>query len=140
MAVVGDDEPVPLLEREWVRQFARIQNGPEAVRLFVAEVGRVLGRTQPIYAVVQAAASSEAGDLLAQSKQQRHAGIRAIAEGLSRKPGFADGLSVDTAADLMYGLISEDHYGLLVADRGWAPDEWERWWGDILVGILFPRG
>ena len=139
VAVVGDLEPVPLLQRGWVRRLAETQDGPAAVDLFVGEIGRLLGRTYPIYAVVRAAAASEAAELLAENKRQRYEGIRTVAEELSHKPGFATGISVDTAADLMYSLISEDHYGLLVADRGWAPDEWERLCANILVGILFPQ-
>jgi len=139
VAIVGDLEPVPLLQREWVRRLAETEDGPEAVRLFVGEVTRILGRTYPIYAVVQAASAGDAGELLAENKRQRAAGNRVNAEQLSRKPGFARGLTVETAADLIYGLASEDHYGLLVVDRGWSPEEWERWCAEILVGILFPR-
>jgi AcrR family transcriptional regulator len=138
VAVVGNFEPVPLLEREWARRLAEIPDGPEAVRLLISEVTRILGRTYPIYAVVQAAAASEAGELLAENKRQRHEGNRVKAEELSRKPGFARGLTRAAAADLIYGLASEDLYGLLVVDRGWSPQKWESWCANILVGILFP--
>ncbi|MDQ6710017.1 MAG: TetR/AcrR family transcriptional regulator [Candidatus Dormibacteraeota bacterium] len=138
VAVVGDFDPVPLLEREWARRLAETPDGPEAVRLFISEVKRILGRTYPIYAVVQAAAAGEPGEILAENKLQRHEGHGVIAQALSRKPGFAQGLSIAGATDMIYGLASEDLYGLLVADRGWSPDKWERWCADILVGILFP--
>lgn len=140
VAIVGDFEPVPLLEREWVRKLAATQDGPAAVHLYVGETARILARTHAIYAVVQAAAAGEAGELLAENKRQRHDGQRMIAEALGRKPGFAPGLTVDVAADLIYSLVSEDHYGLLVVDRGWSTEEWERWCADILVGVLFPKG
>lgn len=139
VAVVGDFDPVPLLDREWARRLAETPDGPEAVRLFIGEVARVLGRTYLIYAVVQAAAAGEAGELLAENKRQRHEGHGVIAEELSRKPGFARGLTRATAADMIYGLASEDLYGLLVVDRGWSPEKWERWCADILVRILFPQ-
>src|SRR5437763_16336971 len=41
VAVVGDVEPVPLLERPWVRELAACPDGPRALRLFVAEVARL---------------------------------------------------------------------------------------------------
>jgi AcrR family transcriptional regulator len=140
VAIVGDFEPVPLLDREWVRELAATQDGPAAVQLYAGETARILARTHAIYAVVQAAAAGEAGELLVENKRQRHEGQRMIAETLGRKPGFAPGLTVDTAADLIYGLVSEDLYGLLVVDRGWSTEEWERWCADILVGVLFPKG
>jgi AcrR family transcriptional regulator len=138
VAIVGDLESIPLVEREWVRRLAVTQDGPEAVRLFVREVTRILDRTYPIYAVVQAASAGEAGQLLAENKRQRAEGQRVNTEVLSRKPGFAPGLTVDTAADLIYGLVSEDCYGLLVGDRGWMPEKWEKWCAEILISILFP--
>src|SRR4051812_22151929 len=121
VAVVGDVEPVPLLERPWVRDLVDTPDGPRAVRLFVGQVGQLLGRTYPLYAVIQAAAAGETGELLAENKRQRHQGVHAVAGYLSDKPGFAADLSVAESADLIYALISEEHYGLLVVERGWSP-------------------
>jgi AcrR family transcriptional regulator len=137
-AVVGDLEPVPLLERPWVRQVEEAEDGRAAVRLFVAGTKRVMGRTYPIYAAVHRAAAGEAGELLAENRRQRYQGNLAIAEMLSRKAGFSPGLAVTAAADRIFGLVSEDHYGLLVVERGWSPDQWEAWCADLLAAVLFP--
>lgn len=137
-AVVGDLEPIPLLERAWVQRVEGLENGPAAVRLFVAEAKGIMGRTYPIYCAVLTAAAGEAGELLAENRRQRYEGNLAIAELLSQKSGFARGLSVAAAADRIFGLVSEDHYGLLVAERGWSPDQWAIWCADLLVGVLFP--
>ena len=138
VAVVGDDEPLPVLERPWVRDLAEAPDGPRAVRLFVAQLGQILRRTYPLYAVVQAAAAGEAGELLRENKRQRYEGVRAIATLLGNKPGFAAGLSVDAGADLLYALASEEHYGLLVVERGWSVEAWEAWCADALGTTLFP--
>ncbi len=138
VTIVGDDAPVPLLERPWVRALAESPNGPQAVRLFLRQARQIIGRVYPLYAVVQAAAASEAGALLADNKRQRYEGVRTIATLLSDKPGFAPNLSVDMAADLLYALVSEEHYGLLVVERGWSPEAWETWCADTLSSLLFP--
>jgi AcrR family transcriptional regulator len=138
VAIVGDDEPIPLLERGWVQDLKAKSDGPQAVRLFVREVGQLLARTYPLYAVVQAAAASEAGALLAANKQQRYGGVCAIATHLSDKPGFAAGLGVEQAADLLYALASEEHYALLVIERGWSVEAWQTWCADTLIRVLFP--
>src|SRR5579884_2527585 len=137
VAIVGDEEPVALLERPWVKQLAAA-DGPTAVRLFVAQTRRICERTYPLYAVLRAAAASEAGDLLAENHRQRYAGVHAVAELLSQKRGFASALGMDKAADLLYALATEDNYGLLVAERGWTADDWEAWCGDAVTGMLFP--
>lgn len=139
VAIVGDEEAIPLLERNWVQSLIALPDGPQAVRLFVHEVRLIFTRTYPIYAALRAAAASDAGELLVQDKRDRRAGVGVIASHLSHKPGFTPDLTVELAADVIYGLASEDHYGLLVADCGWTPEAWEQWCAGALVGILFPR-
>ena len=36
----------------------------------------------------------------------------------------------------MYGLGTEDSYLIFVVDRGWTPDDWERWVVDTLGAQL----
>lgn len=76
--------------------------------------------------------------MLAENRRQRYEGSVAIAQQLRKKSGFARGLSLAAAADRIFGLVSEEHYGLLVAERGWSPDQWELWCADLLSGVLFP--
>ncbi len=71
--------------------------------------------------------SAKASGLLAENQRQPYEGLRAIAARPSEKPGFATGFDVHKAADLLYPLASEDHYGLLVVERGWTPEAWQQW-------------
>ena len=138
VAIAGDHEPVPLLDRAWVRELAEAPDGPQAVRLFVAQVRAIADRTYPLLAVLQGAAAGEAGVLLAANRRDRRHGIQVIAELLEGKPGFTPGLSVTKAADVIYGLAGEAHYGQLVGECGWTSEEWEQWCGDTLARLLFP--
>src|SRR5947209_297781 len=51
VAIVGDDAPVPLLERPWFAAVVASPDGRAALARFLAEIRRVLERTQPLYAV-----------------------------------------------------------------------------------------
>jgi hypothetical protein len=51
----------------------------------------------------------------------------AAAQALAGKPGTRPDVSVATAADLLFGLLSPQLYLLFVHDRGWSPDRWEEW-------------
>jgi AcrR family transcriptional regulator len=139
VAIVGDDEPVPLLERPWMRALVDTPDGHQAIQVLVEQVGEIIGRTSPLYAVMQGAAAGEAGELLAENKRQRFNGVHAVATCLSTKPGFAAAMTVDHATDLLYALLSEEQYGLLVVERGWAPEAWRRWCISVLDGTLFPE-
>lgn len=138
VAIVGDDEPIPLLERAWTADIATARTGRHAIDICVAELRRILQRTHPLYAVLLASAAGDPGDLLADNKRQRRAGLRAIAELLAGKSGFAADLNVDRAGDLLYTVLSEEAYGLLVSDCGWTPDAWQSWSAETITRLLFP--
>ena len=138
VAIVGDDEPVPLLDRPWMREVVELSDGHHALELFVLQARQIIERVYPLFAVTQAAAAGEAGELLAENKRQRYRGVHTVTGYLRAKPGFADGLTVDHAADLIYALLSEEQYGLLVNERGWTPEAWQTWCFGILDSALFP--
>jgi AcrR family transcriptional regulator len=136
-AIVGDTAPVPLLERDWFARLQELADGPSAVRLFLTEMETLMSRTYPLYEVLLRA-GDEARGLLADNKDQRREGLEAVAGVLARKPGFAGELDAAHATDVLYGLVSEEHFGLLVAERGWAPSAWREWVSDVLIAALYP--
>lgn len=136
-AVVGDTAPVPLLERDWFVALRELADGPSAVRLFLTEIEPLMSRTYPLYEVL-VRAGDEARELLAGNKAQRQEGLQAVAGVLAEKPGFARELDVAQAADVLYGLVSEEHYGLLVVERGWAPSAWRDWVTGVLTAVFYP--
>jgi AcrR family transcriptional regulator len=135
VAIVGDTEPVALLDRPWFADLRTAPDGPTATRLLTRELAGIMSRTYPLYEVVLHA-GDEARDLLARTKSQRYAGVRAVAEALAGKPGFV-ALTVDAAADRLYAVLSEEAYGLLVAERGWSPHAWAEWTAELLTAVLF---
>jgi AcrR family transcriptional regulator len=137
VAIVGDTRPVPLLERPWFARLRGAGDGPAAVRLFVRQVASILARSRPLYAVVLMA-GDEARELLAANKAQRYDGVLAVARVLATKPGFAASLVPQAAADLLYALLSEEQYGLLVVERGWTPAAWQSWTTTVVADALFP--
>ena len=47
-----------------------------------------------------------------------------------------EGSDLDRSADVLYALNDPATYYLLVRDRGWSPDAYERWLGDLLCREL----
>lgn len=138
VAIVGDDEPIPLLDRAWTADIAAARTGRQAVEVCVAEISRILQRTHRLYAVLTASAEGDSADLLADNKRQRRAGLRAIAGLLADKPGFATDLNLDQAGNLLYTVLSEEVYGLLIVDCGWTPGAWQSWNVETITALLFP--
>jgi AcrR family transcriptional regulator len=75
VAIVGDEEPMPLLDRPWVQKVADCTDGPEAMQVLLAQTRQICERSYPIYAALRSAASTEAGELLADNRRQRYSGL-----------------------------------------------------------------
>ena len=48
--------------------------------------------------------------------------------------GTATGLTVERASDILWTLNHPDVWQLLVGERGWTPEQWERWFGTVTAG------
>jgi AcrR family transcriptional regulator len=49
------------------------------------------------------------------------------------------GLDVPTAVDVYAGLCNVDVYTTFTLERGWSPEQVERWWGEALARELLDR-
>ena len=65
VAVVGDDTPVPVLQRPWVAELSAEPNGRRALRLVIDNGLQIIERATSIMGVIQsAAADADVADLL----------------------------------------------------------------------------
>jgi hypothetical protein len=65
---------------------------------------------------------------------------RAVVEDLYKLRALCRGLGVDRGADLLWTLNHPDVYLLLVSERGWTPDEHEKWLADLVCSHLLRTG
>jgi AcrR family transcriptional regulator len=138
VAIAGDDAPVPILERPWVRQL-RDEGDPRRRLRLLARNGRlILERTAPVYEVLRgaAAADPEIASLWEQAKAQRLAGQRELLGIVTERAPLRHGLPATTATDILFAIGSPETYRLLVVDRGWSADRFERWYADALARLL----
>jgi AcrR family transcriptional regulator len=138
MAIAGDDTPVPILERPWVREM-RDEPDPRRRLQILARNGRLLlDRWAPINEVLRgaAAADPEIASLWELNKAQRYAGQREMLKIISEHAALREGLTPKTAADILFAIGSPETYRLLVVDRGWSSDRFERWYADALAQLL----
>jgi AcrR family transcriptional regulator len=139
-SIVGDDEAVPLADRPQVRSL--LADPDPTVRLagFVAITVDVNTRTAPIYRILVSAASSdpEVAALLDELTRQRQEGQRLIAGSLAGAEALRPELAERDAADLIHALMSPEVFRLLVVDRDWAPQRYQRWLTGVLTDQLLP--
>jgi AcrR family transcriptional regulator len=139
VSFVGDDEPVAFGDRARVKALLFDESDPRRILKSLARLRReILDRVAPIERVLRSAASvdSEAAELLAVTNEQRLTGQSRVAKVLAQRHALADGIGESDAADLIYTLTSLDVHQILIGDRGWSVDRYERWLGDALCALL----
>ncbi|WP_147943942.1 TetR/AcrR family transcriptional regulator [Microbispora sp. CSR-4] len=128
-SIAGDTEPVAVMDREWFRAACAEPTAAGQVRAHVRGTSEILGRVAPLMPMIESARAADP-QIAAQwpdGSDPRYIVQRAAAEALSGKPGVRPGVSAETAADLLFCLLSPDLYLLFVRDRGWSQDQWEEW-------------
>lgn len=140
VAAVGDDEAVAMGDRARVRALVAEEDPRQKLMGFAALAREVLARLAPVQRIllVAAGADPEAAALLAEHTRQRQEGQGRIARSLARAGALRPSLRERDAADVIHALMSPEVYVLLVSDRGWSPDRYERWLGETLVEQLLP--
>ena len=137
-SIAGDDQPLAVQERPDV---ASLFSEPDPHKLLAGFAGittAINQRTNDVYRVLVSAAGSEpaAAELLTEIRQQRDRGQGRIARSLARAHALKPGLRERDAADLIHTLMSPEVYRLLVGDRGWTPERYQRWLATTLTQQL----
>jgi AcrR family transcriptional regulator len=134
VTIAGDDEPIPTMQRAWFLDALGSDTAQAHLRAHVHGTGQMLQRVAPIMDVLRAAGAQDPSlaNMWQQDTDPRLEVHTAAARSLVAKPGARAHLSVEHAADLLFGLLSPELYLLFVRDRGWAPDRWEKWVYDTL--------
>jgi AcrR family transcriptional regulator len=138
VAIAGDDAPMPILERPWVQQLRAEADPRRRLRILAANGRSILERTAPIYEVLRgaAAADPEIASLWEHAKAQRLAGQRALLGILTERARLRHDLPASSATDILFAIGSPETYRLLIVDRGWPADRFERWYADTLARLL----
>jgi AcrR family transcriptional regulator len=136
---VGDDAPIPLLDRPWVQQVRDEPDARRALGIWLRNSRDIFGRVAPMLSIVRDAAGADP-DMAEQwrtNSRERYIAHHTLTEILAAKKALRPGLTVQKAADITFTLLSPEVYLLLTAERGWSPAQWQRWLtGTIAQAVL----
>jgi AcrR family transcriptional regulator len=138
VSIVGDAEPVPLLERPAMQAVRAATDQREQLKLIASLMRGILERNAEVHTVLRTAIAvdPELDALAADDDARREATHRAFVATLERSGPLRDGLSTDDAVDTMSALANPDTYSFLVNRRGWTSERVERWLADNLALVL----
>lgn len=138
VAVRGDDDPAPLLARQWPRVL--LEAPPERMLGLLADgSAQLLSRTARLLAVGESVGPA---DLVLNAERERgraatHSDLLKLARAMKRAGVLKRGMSPEHAADVMYALAaSESVYLRLVEHRGWSTADYARMLERALAGAL----
>lgn len=125
VALVGDDESIPLAAREWI---TAIHDEPDArakLRMYGQALGMMVPRTAPIQLLAREAASDPGvARVWERIRSGRLTGLTDLANNLADGHHLRDGVTVEDARDVLWTYSSPEVYELLVLQRGWSLDRY----------------
>lgn len=141
VSIAGDDQAVALQDRPHVRALLADPDPKNQLSGFAEISCGIMSRTEPVYRILVSAAGSDrdAAALLAKQTLHRQEGQAQIARSLARSGALRPKLRERDAADIIHALMSPELYRLLVGDRGWTPERYQRWLTGILIDQLLPH-
>ena len=137
----GLDDQVPVADRDWYKAIFAGKDPRAKLRALAAGVRAVRPGLTPLWQVIEAAAQSDPdiAELYSRMLREFYANQKAIVQHLADGGFLRAELTVDTGTDLLYTLNSVDNFAVLVVQRGWTHDEYERWLAQILEQQLLGR-
>jgi TetR/AcrR family transcriptional regulator, regulator of autoinduction and epiphytic fitness len=133
----GGREDVPVAEQSWFLEVLEEPDPAEALRLNARNSKQVKTRIAPLGAVLLsgAAADPEVEALSERIWSQFYENQLEVVKALHRRGALKKGLGVKRAADVLWTLNHPRTY-LLLLDRGWTPEQYERWLAEITISEL----
>lgn len=134
VAVVGDDEPIPLPQRPWAQHVRQGSTQQERITRYAEMVTVVDGRYAPIYEAFRGAASTdpEVRELWNDIRAERRVGAGNVVRMIGDLGPLREGMDPSTAADIVWVLIDPGLYHQLVLEQGWSPANFGRWLGETM--------
>jgi AcrR family transcriptional regulator len=139
-SVVGDDLPVPLLERPGPRGVRQEKDQARQVQQFAADIQEIMGRMAPLFEIMRLAAKTEPeiAEMLRGILKNRFHGIEEFITYFGSNGPLPAGLTPDEAAETVWALTSADVFNLMTVDRGWSAQQYGRWLARTLAHYLLP--
>jgi len=139
MAIVGDDEPVALIDRAHVQEIRKGTDAVVAIRQWSALCRQIFTRLLPLLPMLREAA---AADATVRAQWRNNAVLNRYEETKSFVAHLADlvalprGLGIERATDLLWTYASFETAEALIVERGWTADDYETWTARAICRML----
>ena len=138
LSLRGEREDLPIAQQDWYREVIEEPDPERQLRLNArnSRMGKL--RIAPLVEVIRSAAPDDP-DIAAlwnRIQTEYHANQGVICRSLYEKEALRPDLDVERASDILWTLNHPSTWQLLVGERGWTPEQYERWTGDLACSQL----
>ena len=141
VAIAGDDEPVPVLDRSWAAAAVRAGTAEDFLDTVAGVIGPAQARSAGLVLAVLEGSSTDAelAGLAAQLVAQRAGTARWIVDELTRKAPPRPGCTREEAVDTVWVLMDPAVFDRLVRRRQWTVEQYQRWFAGSVGRLLLAR-
>jgi AcrR family transcriptional regulator len=138
-AISGTDQAVPAEQREYVRLIRAAPTATEKLAIYARALRSIHARLAPLVHALQDAAPAhpDLAKLWKEIADRRRANMLLFARDLAATHQLRTELTEEEVADVIWSTGAPEFYLLLVRERAWPPERFERWlaesWARLLV-------
>jgi AcrR family transcriptional regulator len=135
-AISGTDQAIPAEQRDYVRAIQAAPDAETKIAIYAAAITAIAPRMALVLGIVQQAAATEP-DLAAlwtEIAERRADNMRLFVADLAAVASLR--LDPGEAADIVWATNAAEMYQLLVGQRGWTPQRYERFLTDTWRRLL----
>jgi AcrR family transcriptional regulator len=138
VAVAGDDDPIPIVERPWMQELETETDPHRRLEIIAEHGGAILRRIAPLKAAVEAVAAfdADAATVWRENEAQRRRGQGHYVELLAASGDLRGSLTEEVATDVLVVLMGHRVYDDLTSGCGWSHEQWKTWIVDTLAAQL----
>ena len=125
----GDQDDAPVAQRTWYQEVLEEADPAVKLTLNARNARAVKERAGALLGVIRNAAlvDPDISELWKRISTDFHDNQRAIVTSLEAQGALSADINVAQGADILWTLNHPDVWHLLVGERGWTPEAWERW-------------
>ncbi|HCK66411.1 MAG TPA: hypothetical protein DHW49_09100 [Anaerolineae bacterium] len=140
-SILGDDDnPVPVMLREQIREVAQETNQKRQIQMFAKRIHLLMSHVAQLLEVMKSASKTES-EIKRLSKKYidgRFQGMGFFIDCVMANGNLRKNLDKLTATETVWLLTSAEVYNLLIVERGWSGEEYETWLSQTLTDFLLP--
>jgi len=140
VAIAGDDEQVPMLDRTWASRAESIAAPADFIAAFAQVLAASAERAAGLAAAAleAARADEDIAAVAAQLRSQREVMAAWLVDGVMRRSALRGGTNRAAAVDTVWTLMDPVIFCRLTSDRHWTTSQFEHWFTDSVRHLLLP--